>query len=87
MNSIIRMAQTITRAKGGTKEREVEIKLIEVPDLWHIAMSLHAGNKHTPRSKAVLECWHLCHDLLAHIKGEAEIPDFPDPGPGPGCGP
>ncbi len=58
----------ITRSKGGTAERQLRAVEIAVPDLWHIAMSLRAGDKDTPRSEAVLECWHLAHDLLKHIK-------------------
>ena len=61
----------ITMAKGGTVERDVPLKEIEIPDLWHIAGRLKDGGTHIPRdADDVLECWHLCHDLLKHIKGE-----------------
>jgi hypothetical protein len=60
----------ITRARGGTEERQVEAKMIEVPDLWHIAMWLEHHDRHPNDAAAVLECWHLAHDLLKHIKGE-----------------
>ena len=63
------MSETITRSKGGTAEREEDIRLIVVPDLWHIAMSLN-DDKKPIASEMVLECWHLCHDLLKHIRGE-----------------
>jgi len=63
------MGNTITRAKGGTAEREVEANKIVIPDLWHIAMELPGlqFDADTPQG-AVLECWHLCHDLLKHIQ-------------------
>ena len=58
--------KTIIRAKGGTDEREVFVDDISVPDLWHIAMAL-PGDLETGQQAYVLECWHLCHDLLRHI--------------------
>ena len=36
-------------------------RLIEIPDLWHVAMEL--GGKDTRVGKAVLETWHLAHDM------------------------
>lgn len=67
------MTTTITRAKGGTGEREVEIATLQVPDLWHVASFLK-DKGHTDASLAVLECWHLCHDLLRHIRESEETP-------------
>jgi hypothetical protein len=55
----------ILMAEGGTEERTVEAKRIEIPDLWHLAMRLEGQDR-----AMVLETWHLCHDLLKHIKGE-----------------
>jgi hypothetical protein len=49
----------ITLAKGGTAERSVPLGDIRIPDLLHIANSLN-----DPSRDAVLECWHLAHDLL-----------------------
>ena len=50
--------------KGGTKERSVDVKKLQVPDMWHIVM--RAGNVRD--QKKILEVWHLCHDLLNHLK-------------------
>jgi hypothetical protein len=63
--------QELTRARGGTAERQIPINRVEIPDLWHIALELpgEIDDANTPRG-AVLEVWHLCHDLLSHIKGE-----------------
>jgi hypothetical protein len=69
----------ITRAPGGTAERTVQAGEITIPDLWHIAMRLRDQGQHL-NSDAVLEAWHLCHDLLKHITG-AEI----NPSPCPYC--
>ena len=55
----------ITRAPGGTEERQVRAIEIEIPDVWHLAINLH-----TEEREMVLETWHLCHDLLAHIREE-----------------
>ena len=59
------MATTITRSKGGTKERQVPINLITIPDLWHIANRLPVTD-----CDLVLEVWHLAHDLLQHVRQE-----------------
>ena len=58
----------ITLAKGGTAERVVDIKELQVPDLWHIGMELKDGCTGPCAGDRVLECWHLCHDLLRHIR-------------------
>ena len=54
---------TIIRARGGKAEHVVNVDTIMVPDLWHLAMALHQEDQ-----KDVLECWHLCHDLLRAVK-------------------
>lgn len=51
-----------------------------MPDLWHLAMWLKdnqecIGISHDHLhgqllSDAVLECWHLCHDLLLNLRGD-----------------
>jgi hypothetical protein len=52
----------IIQSKGGGGERCTEIRNIEVPDLWHIAMAL--SNQGNPTAeKQVLDCWHLAHDM------------------------
>ena len=64
------MGDTITRAKGGTEEREVPVDEIEIPDLWHISLYLDERTGTGNPGPMVRECWHLCHDLLRHIRGE-----------------
>ncbi len=65
---------TITRAPNGAAREVVDINTIQVPDLWHIAMWLkdnkpNIGHNHgQPLDEAVLECWHLCHDLIENIR-------------------
>ncbi len=51
--------------KGGTDEHFADIEALDVPDLWPIAERI--GVK-TPDGQAVIDCWHLCHDLLRHVK-------------------
>jgi hypothetical protein len=49
----------ITLSKGGTNERKIEVSKIKVPDLWHVALA----QEHKEWKEAILECWHLAHDL------------------------
>jgi len=56
--------ETIVRSKGGTAERTVAVTDIQVPDLWHIAMSI---NNKEARAR-VLDCWYLAHDLLRAVR-------------------
>ncbi len=72
----------VIRCPRGTDRREVPLDQIQVPDLWHVARYLEA--KHEKRAAdAVLECWHLAHDLLLNLKGEvgdgAQRSDQEDP--------
>ena len=55
----------MVRAKGGAAEKVVNISEVVVPDLWHIAMRIEDKEDR----KKVLDCWHLCHDLLRNIVG------------------
>lgn len=69
------MKQTLTRSKGGTAEREVQILSLDVPDLWHLAMWLKdqkntKGAVNRPdyawfqmQADMVLDCWSLAHDM------------------------
>jgi len=93
---------TITRSKGGSEERQEEIGVHSVPDLWHLylhlrqtaeaagviydteaAMGLKWSDEARPMQTIkvemnlqgaalaalmVLDCWHLCHDLIRHIE-------------------
>ena len=67
---------TFTRAKGGTAEREEIISQIQVPDLWKIAELFQGKSNTIYMSKAnreavadaVLECWHLAHDMRKHLQ-------------------
>jgi len=74
----------ITRAKGGTAERVVDLIDIQIPDAWHIAMWLkdcdsirtnaigktseHLDYILKKDAELILELWYLTHDLLKHIK-------------------
>jgi hypothetical protein len=52
----------VTLNRGGTKERTERAGALQIPDLWHIAMTLDE-----PDRAAVLEVWHLAADLKTHI--------------------
>ena len=47
-------------------------RLIEIPDLWHLAMNLGSG---TPEGKAVLETWHLAHDMKKTLVAVSVLKD------------
>lgn len=61
--------KTIIRSPKGEGRREVDLASVQIPDLWHVAMRLGEEGKPASRT-AVLECWHLCHDLLANLRGD-----------------
>ena len=42
-----------------------------IPDLWHIAMRLQ-GEGLEQACEAVLEVWHMAHDLKACAEGQGE---------------
>lgn len=58
----------------------VDVMKIEVPDLWHLARSLKKDGRHDT-SRAVLQCWHLTHDLLGALRNIAKGADIKKPVP------
>jgi len=67
---------TFTRSKGGTAEREEIISQIQVPDLWGMISHLKDGgtlNKvsRTQIADAMLETWHLAHDMKRHLQSNS----------------
>ena len=70
---------TFTRSKGGTAEREEIISQIQVPDLWKIAEIFQGKSNTMYMSKAnreavadaILECWHLTHDMKRHLQSNS----------------
>lgn len=62
------MAQ-VTLNKGGTAEKTVDSKCVDIPDLWHIAERLRESGE-IRDADTVLECWHLAHSLLVHINSD-----------------
>ncbi len=57
----------ITLNKGGAAERVIDSSEISVPDLWHLAQRLKDNGDHFSGNQ-ILECWHLAHNLKAHIQ-------------------
>jgi hypothetical protein len=59
------LIEKIVLSARGSARREVLLSEIQVPDLWEIAT-----RKLNPTDrKAVLETWHLAHDLLDNLRG------------------
>ena len=54
----------VTLAKGGEGEQTLPISQVEIPDLWHLAMTLPDREQ-----EMVLDCWHKAHALKRHIEG------------------
>ncbi len=55
----------VIESKAGGEDwnvKEVPIDEVQVPDLWHIGMYLADEQMYT-ESMAVLDCWHLAHNL------------------------
>jgi hypothetical protein len=60
----------VTRSKGGTAERTVDIRdWNQIPDLWHVVQELYKWpliiQKH--EVDEILDTWQLCLDLRKHI--------------------
>ncbi|KKM73989.1 hypothetical protein LCGC14_1404970 [marine sediment metagenome] len=67
--------KTIVRSPRGANSEVVPLDMVQVPDMWHLAMALNNDPTFKPEaSEQVLEVWHLCCDLLATLK---EYPDYP----------
>lgn len=61
----------ITLAKGGRAEKTVDLKDVQIPDLWKVAHlkeleGYTLGGK--PLREIILENWHLSHDLLDTLR-------------------
>ena len=67
--------KTVTLAPRGTRRKVEQVDQLHVPDLWHIAMwlqenepQIHNHLRGQTWSEAILETWHLAHDLLENIR-------------------
>jgi hypothetical protein len=59
----------IVRAPKSALRQTVPLNEVQVPNLWHLAVDLkRRGDKEG--AAEVLECWHLCHDLLENLRGD-----------------
>ena len=77
--------KTITLAAKGEGRRVEELNQVTIPDLWHIAQDLQnfepgdmENVDHTSYRRrmqeagaAILECWHLCHDMKDNLQDPA----------------
>lgn len=59
--------RTIVRAKGGSKERIVEVDKIQIPDLWKIVHN-HNIDLEARYKEQILETWSIAHDLLRAVR-------------------
>jgi hypothetical protein len=53
----------------GSARKEVPIGEINIPDLWHIAMAYPENSR---EREAILETWHLAHDLKRNLAGDVD---------------
>ena len=69
--------EQVVRAKGAKKQHIQHVDEIKVPDMWHLysqmldAIEDPAGKPvlvDQAKAEQLLETWHLCHDLLNHLK-------------------
>ena len=57
----------IIRSPHGAAREIVDVEKLEIPDLWHIAMTLPE-----PQRSDVLYVWYLAHDLQSVACGDPE---------------
>lgn len=67
----------ITLSKGGTKERRIDITTLHPPDMWFISQGL-ANEGREESSEMVLECWHLCADLVEALREINSTGEYPE---------
>ena len=60
------MFMKITLNKGGSAEKVVDIKDIQIPDLWHTYLAMRQVD--TFDTNQIKETWHLAHDLLLALR-------------------
>lgn len=65
--------EILVRAPHGTARRPVQVEQVHIPDLWRMIEDIRgfsaqafksAGVTPDQAAEAVLETWHLCHDML-----------------------
>lgn len=64
--------KSIIRAPQGTNREIVPLSQVHVPDLWHIAKRREEEG-FTEEAEQILECWHLCIDLLMTKKSAMTV--------------
>lgn len=65
----------IVRSRDGQQRHIQHVNEVKIPDAWHALMVLQdqvEGIATRPLTandvEALMETWHLCHDLLTHVK-------------------
>lgn len=68
------MKKQVTLARGGSKEKTVDIDKINIPDMWHLASWLRNGDsanlskeQRETQAEWLLKTWHIAHDFKRHI--------------------
>ena len=86
------MKDTLTIHPDGTGRKEIKIKDITIPDLWHVAQYHHDKAAlpnvepwHKMQEHWILECWYLAHAMKDRLQADqvqadqvqADQVDFP----------
>lgn len=60
----------ITIFKGGSKQKTLPIKDVQIPDLYLVLEDLDDNGIRIPPNQrtCILECWHICGALKKHIE-------------------
>lgn len=65
----------IVRSRDGKQRHIQQLDEVKVPDVWHTLMVLQDQVDAVPTRaltaqdvQMLMETWHLCHDLLTHVK-------------------
>lgn len=60
----------INTCAGLDERKDVPLEDIRIPDLWHIALRFRDEGENEVADQ-ILYTWHIAHDMLNTIKGEA----------------
>jgi hypothetical protein len=64
----------IVRSKSALNQHILRVEDLKIPDLWGTVGRMRKRKMRKADIANVEETWHLCHDLLKHVKRVCKEP-------------